>query len=207
LSNHENLYRNRNRKKDSVRPRTTRQEVIKVGLEYLSGAGADHICKVCIPSGGSCCKDCRFLKNGVGCQQRNTSCTAWLCGFLKYIFYEAGIISEWNTFWDQIPGQDFRRDFTPSNFDVQKWIVSPSIRYLAEAFAKDLQDLTQKHYQLWIIEIKETLDRYVDQLLECRDPQHSLKLVKQLNYATKDFHRFHQAKEKLKQKPLLPTTS
>lgn len=200
-------HKNQHLKKGSVRARTTRQKAIKVGLEYLSGAGADQICQVCIPSGGSCCKDCRFLKNGIGCQQRNTSCTAWLCGFLKYIFYKAGILNEWRTFWDQIPGQDYRQDYTPSYFDVPKWIESPSIRFLSEAFAKDLQDLTQIHYPLWIIEIKETLDRYVDQIVECRDPKQSSKLVKELNYVTKDFHRFHQAMENLMQPPLLPTTS
>lgn len=119
----------------------TKQKAIEAGLAFLHGAGADHICKVCIPSGGSCCLGCCSLKQGVGCQQRNTSCTAWLCGFLKFIFYEAGLITEWEAFWEQVPGQAFREDFTPSSFAVNQWLETPDVRFLSEAFAEDLQEL------------------------------------------------------------------
>jgi hypothetical protein len=176
---------------------TTKQQVIEVGLEFLNGVGADHICRVCIPNGGSCCIGCGFLKNGVGCQQRNTSCTAWLCGFLKFIFYEAGLIDEWITFWKQVPGQEFREDFTPSDFAVHKWLDSPNIRFLTEAFAEDLKELKQYNYPFWLLEIKETLDRYVDKILDHNDPKMKRKMEKELKYLTKDFRRFHLAIEQL----------
>lgn len=175
----------------------TKQKVIEAGLEYLDGMGTNMICKVCIPSGGSCCLNCHFLINGVGCQQRNTSCTAWLCGFLKFIFYEAGLIKEWEKFWDQVPGQDFRKDFTPSSFTVYKWLDSPNIRFLSEAFAEDLQELKKNNHPYWLIEIKDTLDRHVDKILDYNDPEITRNIEKKIKYLTKDFRRFHLAKEQL----------
>ncbi|MFB5760665.1 hypothetical protein [Paenibacillus medicaginis] len=176
---------------------TTKQKVIEVGLEFLHGAGADHICKVCIAGGGSCCLGCLSLKQVVGCQKRNTSCTAWLCGFLKYIFYEVGLIQEWKQFWDQVPGQDYREDFTPPYFPVLKWLDKPNIRFLSEAFAEDLQELRPYNNAFWLIEIKETLDRHIDSLMECSDPKIKRKIEKKIKYLTKDFRRFHLASEQL----------
>ncbi|WP_127586869.1 hypothetical protein [Paenibacillus koleovorans] len=176
---------------------TTKQEVIQAGMDYLLQMGADRICQVCIPNGGSCCLGCRHLKNGVGCQLRNTSCTAWLCGFQKLIFYEAGLIREWESFWDQVPGQDFRGDFTPPYFTVHRWLESPDIRFLSEAFAEDLNELIPQHYSLWIIELKDMLDRYVNKLLDYSDPEITRKIEKEMKYALKSFQRFQEAKSKL----------
>jgi len=172
---------------------TTKQQVIQVGLEFLHGVGAEHICNVCIPSGGSCCLGCRSIDNGVGCQERNTSCTAWLCGFLKYIFYEAGLLESWEKFWIQVPGRAYREDFTPEKFTVRYWLDTPEIRYLSEAFAEDLRDLAPIHNPFWILEMKETLDRYIDNFMEYTDPEIRRKYEKEIKYLTKDFRCFHLA--------------
>jgi len=174
-----------------------KQKVIEVGLEFLHGVGADYICKVCIPNGGSCCTGCRSLINEVGCQERNTSCTAWLCGFLKYIFYEAGLIVGWEKFWIQVPGRAYREDFTPDYFTVRNWLDTPKIRFLSEAFAEDLKELQPYNNLFWMHEMKETLDRYIDNLLEFTDPEIRRKNEKELKYLTKDFRRFHLAIEQL----------
>lgn len=175
----------------------TKHQAIDAGLDYLHGAGADFICKVCIPSGGSCCTGCSFLNNGVGCQQRNTSCTAWLCGFLKYIFYEAGLITEWESFWDQVPGQQFREDTTPPSFVVDRMLESPKIRFLSEAFAEDLKEQVASNYPYWVLEIKETLDRYIDMLMDYTDPEIKRKIEKKLRYVLKDFKNLQLALEML----------
>ncbi|WP_409344503.1 hypothetical protein [Paenibacillus sp. MBLB4367] len=176
---------------------TTRQKAIEAGLDYLHGAGADHICSVCIPNGGSCCIGCDFLNNGVGCQRRNTSCTAWLCGFQKFIFYEAGLITEWESFWEQVPGQLFREDATPPTFGVTSLLQPPKIRFLSEAFAEDLKELIPLNHSLWILEIKAMVDRYVDMLTQYQDPEIKRKIEKKLHYATKDFRHFNLAVKQL----------
>jgi hypothetical protein len=122
----------------------TRQQVIEKGLQFLTGVGANAICKVCISNGGSCCSDCSHLKEGEGCQSRNTSCTAWLCGFLKYLLYEVGLLSEWQDFWETIPGLDFRQDSTPSTFAVEKELTIPYLPAVGESFAKDLELILQR---------------------------------------------------------------
>lgn len=176
---------------------TTKQKVIDFGLEFLHGAGADHICGVCIPNGGSCCSGCRSLRNGIGCRNRNTSCTAWLCGFLKYIFYEAGIIHEWEQFWEQVPGQSYREDFTPLYFTVHKWPDIPKIRFLSEAFAEDLKELKPYKNPFWLIEIREALDQCIDNILERSDPEIKRKYAKKLKSLTSDFRHFQSAKAHL----------
>lgn len=176
---------------------TTKQKVIEVGLDFLQGVGADQICRVCIAGGSSCCSGCRSIKHGFGCQKRNTSCTAWLCGFLKFIFYKAGFIHEWKQFWDQVPGKDYREDFTPPYFPVRMWLDKPNIRFLSEAFAEDLQELNPYNNVFWLIEIKETLDRHIDNLMKCSDPKVKRKIEKKINFLTKDFRRFHLAAEQL----------
>lgn len=172
---------------------TSKRNVIELGLQVLQGAGTDHICKVCIASGGSCCQNCGFLKDGVGCQQRNTSCTAWLCGFIKLLFYEAGLLGDWERFWDEVPGQQFREDATPDSFPVNHWLEVPNIRHMAEAFAEDLVELKQNRSLFWIHELKETLDAYLDDIQVCDDPQAARKLDKQIRWLIKDFRRFRAA--------------
>ncbi|RNB91362.1 hypothetical protein EDM56_04785 [Brevibacillus fluminis] len=174
--------------------RTTKQEVIEMGLKYLAGVGTDAICRVCIAHGGSCCEGCEFLRNGVGCQLRNTSCTGWLCGFFKFLFYEMGLIREWVAFWDQVPGRDFRFDYTPSRFHVELWLKTPSIRVVAEAFADDLLAHKDDSQPYWLIEFKETLDQHIDEILDFEDEMVTQTVEKKLAYMTRDFKRYHAAK-------------
>jgi hypothetical protein len=96
----------------------------------MKGTGADLLCKLCISSGGSCCGGCKQLKPRSGCQQRNTSCTAWLCGFLKYLLYEADLLENRTSFWKQVPGQDFREDQTPPYFAIRKQLKIGNLRFL-----------------------------------------------------------------------------
>ncbi|QDX93910.1 hypothetical protein EEL32_25050 [Brevibacillus laterosporus] len=201
ISLHDPLTRNKgldpSDPSNSLDNRSTKQKVIEMGLEYLDGAGANILCTVCIPNGGSCCLGCRFLEHGVGCQQRNTSCTAWLCGFLKFILYEAGLIKEWETFWDQVPGLYFRKDFTPDHFLVYKWLDVPNVRLLSEAFAEDLKELKKNKHSYWLLEIKDTLERYVNKILSSDDPDVTKNMEKKIRYFIKDFKHFHLAKEQL----------
>lgn len=187
--------KNGNDKKISYQ--VTKQEVIEIGLHYLEGVGSDAICRVCIPNGGSCCEGCRSLADGVGCQLRNTSCTAWLCGFLKFVYYEAGLLQGWMTFWGQVPGQDFREDFTPSRFHVEQWLKTPDIRFLSEALAEDLLEQKDENDPYWLIEIKETFDQYIDEIMDFDDPEVTRSVKKELAYLTKDFRHLHLAKKQL----------
>ncbi|QGQ45532.1 DNA mismatch repair protein [Metabacillus sediminilitoris] len=96
-----------------------REDIIQHGLNVLQLVGSHYICKVCINSGNSCCKGCEFLKDGFGCQKRNTSCTAWLCGLQKFFLNEIGLLDEWENLWEQVPGQWFRRDNTPETIKIK----------------------------------------------------------------------------------------
>lgn len=176
---------------------TTRKEVIQFGLKYLEGVGSHNICRVCIPHGGSCCFNCRHLKQGVGCQQRNTSCTAWLCGFLKFILNEAGLFQEWERFWDHIPGKDFRTDSTPSVVVIQKWLEIPNVQLLSQAFAEDLTDLIKKNNEnpYFISELNNEFDWYVTRLFSYKDPEVLRIVRKKLKHIAKDFHHFQSAKK------------
>ncbi|WP_422778056.1 DNA mismatch repair protein [Peribacillus butanolivorans] len=94
-------------------------DIIQHGLKVLQSVGSHHICEVCIKSGNSCCKGCEFLKDGIGCQNRNTSCTAWLCGLQKFFLNEIGLLDEWENLWEQVPGQCFRKDNTPKTIKIK----------------------------------------------------------------------------------------
>lgn len=113
-------------------------------MEFLQGIGSHKICQVCIAHGGSCCSGCKFLNDGEGCQKRNTSCTAWLCGFLKFLLYQTGMLSAWYDFWIQVPGKDYRVDSTPDYFTIKNWIKRPNIQELSEALAKDIEKIATK---------------------------------------------------------------
>ncbi len=173
----------------------SRSMVIENGMNFLQEMGSDHICKVCISNGGSCCSGCRHLSNGVGCQKRNTSCTAWLCGFLKYMLYETGLLQEWNDFWDQVPGQDYREDFTPEYFFTQKSLHIQNMRVLSEALASDLHELARSHIAIgFILTLREKIDKNIDQLTYCKnDPARETKIKRNIKILSSHFHHFHKA--------------
>lgn len=173
----------------------SRQMVIETGMNSLYQIGSEHICKVCVSNGGSCCSGCRHLSNRTGCQLRNTSCTAWLCGFLKYVLYETGLLEEWNDYWDQVPGKDYREDYTPEVFFVQRSLSMPDLRELSEALASDLKDLTRAQLPVgYILTLREKLDHNIDKLLSSRhDPRKQSRLKRANKLLSCDFHRFHEA--------------
>jgi hypothetical protein len=170
----------------------SRQTVITMGVHALREIGSDSICNVCIEGGGSCCQGCRHLANGIGCQQRNTSCTAWLCGFLKLLLYETGLLREWNDFWDQVPGQDFREDFTPDEFYVERSLHLPNIRNLSEALAADLHELARSHIAIgFILTLREKIDKHIDQLdIRQLDPKKKTQIKQNITMLASPFHRF-----------------
>ncbi|MDA1754770.1 DNA mismatch repair protein [Bacillus cereus] len=122
-----------------------KEDIIQHGIEIFRLSGAYHVCKVCINSGNSCCFSCQHLQDGVGCQQRNTACTSWLCGMQGFLFDQIGLLDEWNRFWSEIPGQMFRRDCTPdtvriiSFFDTKK-LDSRDGEQLAERLKSYVQE-------------------------------------------------------------------
>lgn len=186
----------------SLLKKVSRQAVITIGIQALHEVGSDPICKVCIANGGSCCNGCRHLADGIGCQQRNTSCTAWLCGFLKFLLYETGLLREWNDFWDQVPGQDFREDFTPEVFFMEKSLHLPDIRNLSEALAADLQELARTHIAIgFILTLREKIDKNIDQLEYFEhDPKKQISLKRSLKMLSGPFYRFQKELHEYRQK-------
>jgi len=178
----------------------SRATILESGLSALQQLGAAHICAVCIPRGGSCCSGCQHLLPGVGCQMRNVSCTAWLCGFLKYMLYETGLLRQWNSYWDQIPGLDFRVDYTPDQVTISDSLHLPDLNELSEALSYDLEELSQLHTEVgYILELREKLDRYIDRWLDCdaaANPTTARYLQRSIKQLTAPFHRFHYLREK-----------
>jgi len=171
-----------------------RKYLIDYGMRTLNGLGADHICKVCIQNGGSCCRSCNHLIDGLGCQNRNTSCTSWLCGYLKLLFYKAGLLKDWHVFWDDVPGLDFRKDFTPPLVKMTRNFEVPAMRELGGALAKDLQTkLSRDKNNLDFIVLARDLDELVDEIEYAKDSDLETHLIKRLNYLIKDFNEFQQA--------------
>lgn len=170
----------------------SRQSVIEIGVHALNEVGSESICKVCIKYGGSCCIGCRHLVNGVGCTSRNTSCTAWLCGYLKYLLYATSHLEEWNAFWRQVPGQSHREDDTPEYFTMDKQLHSLTIRKLGEALAADLQELATKHKTAGFLpELRDKIDKNIDQLNHCKnDPRRRTRTERNIKALTSPFHRF-----------------
>ncbi|THF72951.1 hypothetical protein [Cohnella fermenti] len=173
----------------------SRQTVIKIGVDALNEVGSDLICKVCILNGGSCCSGCRHLVDGIGCANRNTSCTAWLCGFLKYLLYATRLLKEWDDFWRQVPGQDFREDFTPEVFFVEKPLQMNRIRNLSEALATDLRELASEQIAIgFILTLREKIDKNIDRLNHCKnDPKKQIKIERELQVLSSRFHNFQKA--------------
>lgn len=146
-----------------MKQKRSREDVIEAGINFLRYVGADSICKVCRSGGGSCCIGCQHLLDRVGCQKRNTSCTAWLCGFHNYILYELDLLEEWNTFWDEVPGKDFRKDETPEFFFMTKSLSVTDMRHISAAFAKDLEALARNQIAVgFILTLREKLDKCIE---------------------------------------------
>jgi len=172
----------------------TREKVIETGLEALQEIGISQICKVCIFHGGSCCSGCRNLSDQVGCQLRNTSCTAWLCGFLKYMLYKTDLLQEWNDYWDQVPGQDYREDFTPEVFFLQKQLEIPDMKELSKALAADLNTLAEKQAaDDFILTLRDKLDKNIDQFYYYNNESIRKTIKNNIDRLAGPFHRFHQA--------------
>lgn len=180
----------------------SRQTVITMGIHAFHEIGSNSICKVCIANGGSCCQGCRHLVEGIGCQKRNTSCTAWLCGFLKFFLYETGLLREWNDFWEQVPGQDYREDFTPEVFYVTKSLYLPDLRNLSEALATDLHELAKSHIAIgFILTLREKIDKQIDQLQECQhNRKKKNKLKRNIKVLSSPFQRFQKELYEYRQK-------
>ncbi|NEW07420.1 hypothetical protein GK047_15555 [Paenibacillus sp. SYP-B3998] len=175
----------------------SKQQVIEHGLAFLQGVGTEAICKVCIPNGGSCCNSCDFLLDRVGCQLRNTSCTSWLCGFQQYVLLEMDLLDTWKSFWKQVPGQDFRQDFTPDTVSINEWMEIPSISEVSHAFASDLQELLH----LKLIHIRPFNDKLftcMEKLSQCEDKGPRRYALKRINVHMKDFKQFKVLKDCLK---------
>jgi hypothetical protein len=181
--------------------KTTRQLVIEQGLDYLKDVGSDQLCNICIVNGGSCCKGCRNLSFKSGCRIRNTSCTAWLCGFLRYFLYEVDLLEEWNSFWKQVPGRDYREDYTPDYFEFQKTLVKRDFRFLSNELAEDLKKLSENYpKQGYIIDLRERIDSNLDLLFDWENKPDKRALIKSnLGALSSEFYRFHKALETYRQ--------
>jgi hypothetical protein len=132
-----------------------KEVVIQHGMEIFHLIGAHHVCKVCIKSGNSCCLLCQDLQDGVGCQKRNTACTAWLCGLQSFLFDQIGLLDEWNRFWSEIPGQMFRRDNTPDEVWINSFINTQNLTSRAgELLAERLNSYVQEGGDLGKLERK-----------------------------------------------------
>lgn len=178
----------------------SRDMIIDQGIEYLQNMGADHICKVCIHNGGSCCTGCKHLSDGIGCQLRNTSCTAWLCGFLKYVLYEMGVLQEWNEFWDQVPGQDFRKDFTPAYIRIHHPLINYNLEALTVALAADLEELARRNVNVNFIALRERIDKNISQIYLQRYPKKRRKYERNIQVISKPFYQFKAALFDLRQR-------
>ncbi|RID86225.1 DNA mismatch repair protein [Peribacillus asahii] len=114
-----------------------KEHLIQYGLKVFEEIGANEICSVCIRSGNSCCRGCEFLKDGEGCQKRNTSCIAWLCGLQKHYFEEVGLLDDWEKLWAKVPGKLHRRDVTP---DIVKVNTLLKVKHINKNSGKLMAD-------------------------------------------------------------------
>ncbi|EPF02501.1 DNA mismatch repair protein [Bacillus toyonensis] len=140
-----------------------KEDIIQHGIETFHSIGAHHVCKVCIKSGNSCCFSCQHLQDGVGCQKRNTACTAWLCGIQGFLFDQIGLLDEWNHFWSEIPGQMFRRDMTPDKVRITSFIDTKKLDSRAgELLAERLKSYVQQGGNVGKLErhLRKTYSKY-----------------------------------------------
>lgn len=141
--------------------RISREELIRHGMDVLRTAGAHYVCEVCIKSGNSCCYECSHLEDGVGCTKRNTACTAWLCGILKFLLQNIGLMRRWERLWSQVPGRYFREDQTPDYVKINNLINMKGINDEAGLLlAKKLEAYVQKGGDLGKLE-RHLNNRYI----------------------------------------------
>ncbi|AZV41686.1 DNA mismatch repair protein [Peribacillus asahii] len=114
-----------------------KEHLIQYGLKVFEEIGANEICSVCIRSGNSCCRGCEFLKDGEGCQKRNISCIAWLCGLQKHYFEEVDLLDDWERLWVKVPGKLHRRDVTP---DIVKVNTLLKVKHINKNSGKLIAD-------------------------------------------------------------------
>ncbi|WP_131012873.1 hypothetical protein [Paenibacillus thalictri] len=121
---------------------------------------------------------------------------------MKFFLYETGLLREWNDFWDQVPGQDYREDFTPEVFYVTKSLHLPDLRNLSEALATDLHELAKSHIAIgFILTLREKIDKHIDQLNECQhDRKKKAKLKRNIKMLSSPFHRFQKELHEYRQK-------
>ena len=140
-----------------------KEDIIQHGIEIFRSIGAHHVCNVCINSGNSCCFSCQHLQDGVGCQKRNTACTAWLCGIQGFLLDQIGLLDEWNRFWIEIPGKMFRRDITPDNVRITSFIDMKNLNSRAgELLAERLESYVQQGGNVGKLErhLRKTYSKY-----------------------------------------------
>ncbi len=132
-------------RRDRLSIEVKKEDVIQHGIEVFRSIGAHYVCNVCIKSGNSCCFSCQHLQDGVGCQKRNTACTAWVCGIQGFLFDQIGLLDEWNRFWIEIPGKMFRRDITPDKIRITTFIDTKKLNSRAgELLAERLESYLQQ---------------------------------------------------------------
>jgi|GEM_PF-2723335 len=172
----------------------SRSYIIDHGLRALAGLGAERICRICIGCGGSCCHGCGHLRPGVGCQNRNTSCTAWLCGYLKLLFYKAGVLTAWDSFWEQVPGLAFRHDTTPSWLTMSASFEPPDLPELGAALARDLSRMmSTARSNVDFVILAGELDELVDEISFAGSSEIAEHYNRKLDQAIENFTEFRQA--------------
>ncbi|WP_378082131.1 hypothetical protein [Cohnella suwonensis] len=104
-------------------------------------------------------------------------------------------MEEWNDYWEQVPGQDHRMDFTPATFYIKKSLHVRDLTDLSQALAFDLKELSQTHIAIgFILTLREKLDRYIDQYMYfSNDPAKQKILKTHISQLSSSFPYFHEA--------------
>ncbi len=99
---------------------------------------------------------------------------------------------EWYDFWDQVPGQDYREDFTPEVFFMDKSLNLPDLRQLSEALAADLEEIANAQIAIgFIITLREKIDNKIDQLNDYNhDPKRQKQIKRSIEMLSIPFYRF-----------------
>lgn len=103
------------------------------------------------------------------------------------------MLKDWHAFWDEVPGIDFRKDFTPPLVKMTKHLEMSNLRELGEALAIDLKTkLGKDKDNLDFIVLKEDLDELIDEIVISKNSDIAARLKKRLHYLIKDFCEFQQ---------------